>query len=559
MAHTMAELAKAGKPFNPLSSFDGQGRPYSEKTAAKLAAAMEKHGWDDPRFLTEGQIEHLGLKPVPEAQKSMVLFRDSQESDWQRIVVYNGSQIEGLPSLGEMVAEANKKIGVGLTFDERVARGMPFNPLSAPDGQGREYSGSNASVLQTAMRKNGWKDPRFVTKAQIDRGGWAVAPEAVELSVAVKGDEGWDKVSVFHASGVVGMPSLEEMRVTAAAVLANNKALAEAQQAREEVLADGVVMNPLSGAHGHVYGGKNADKLLAAMAERGWVDGRFVTESQVKHTEGLSLVEGAEGVPVTFATANGFVNTTLFNAEQVVGMPTMAEQYAKIAGLRSPEHAAMALNGAPFDPLNADAEALAAEYDVLTAAMETHGWSDPRFISLSHSGSFQVKEGQSSNELDYYNASQLEDHRPLPNLAGWQALTEQKLTLELQRAKEQSVGITQAAAIPKAPALSVDMLDAVMQDGAACKLKLDREKVATMLGAGTPADGSYIGKVAAVDAVHGLVYQSQGRGKGEVLPMAALSTALTANDVGKNVSITVKDGVGTVAVPEAGQCKSKGR
>lgn len=588
---TMDQVVASGVPFNPMSS--DQGRAYSGKNGEKLKAAMEKNGWDDPRFLTEGQVKRLGLTLVENAKKSLVLFRESEQEPWKKIPVVNATQVVGLPSLAEMQVEARKKLGIGLTFDDLVQKGKPFNPLSGSDGQGHAYASSNLTALETAMKENGWKDPRFVTKAQIEHEKWSVKEGAPKLTVWQKGEDGWNVVPVFNATFVEGIPSIEVMQKEAAKARENQqraaKEVAQAQQEKGEktwvnpgpVAAEaGVVMNPLSGNAGHVYGGKNADKLLAAMSDKGWADGRFVTAKAAEYA-GLTLAEGAVPVVVNFPINGQFVKTSLYNAAEVVGMPSMAAQYAGLAKLASPEHGEMALAGMPFNPLDKDAEVLVKDketYAALMSLMDNRGWDDPRFVTPAEvaAKNLRVADGQGpatvNDGVEVYNAVQLVDFPKLPNLANWQALQDQAVVIEKERQKVKdavdlgnaAVGDSQAQEAAAAaqgievpPALSVDMLGDVLAMAKDLKLKVSQEKVESLLGGQGVADGNYVGKVLAVDAEKGLVYQSQGRGRGEVLPMAALSRPISMDEVGKSIAIQVAGGRGTVAEPTVGQARGR--
>lgn len=636
---TMDELVASGVPFNPLSA--DQGRAYGGNNGKKLKEVMGKNGWDDPRFLTESQVKKMGWTLMEDAKKSLVLYRENEQEQWTKILVYNGTQVIGLPSLADMQMEARKKLGNVQNFDDLVQKGKPFNPLSAVDGQGHGYSNTNLAALEGAMKEHGWTDPRFVTKAQVDHGKWSIKPGAPDLTVWQKGEDGWNAVPVFNAVFVEGFPSMADMQKDAAKALANQlRAAKEVKDARKEngekawvnpgptMPESGVVMNPLSGNAGHVYGGKNADKLLAAMASRGWSDGRFVTAKAAEYA-GLSLVDGAVPVVVNFPVKGQFVKTALYNAADVVGMPSLAAQYAGLAKLMSPKHGEMALSGLPFNPLDSDAESLVKDketYLALQSAMDNRGLEDPRFVSsedvaakkLSVDGNHVHLSVSLPNGAEMYNAAQLVDFAKLPNLANWQALQDQAVVIEKERWKTQDAknlggggealaevfvdpmtkmvslkqdGLVTAfggmAAIenfvaenPQLPAatvrqlkeanatvqgtdvpaaLSVDMLGDVLAAAQTLKLRVSPTKIEKLLDGQGIKDGDYVGKVLAVDVDKGLVYQSQGRGRGEVLPLSALSHPITPDDVGKKLAIQVKDGLGKVATAEVGQAAALGR
>ena len=580
---TMDEIVASGLPFNPMSGVDGQGRAYSGATAEKLRAGMAKHGWDDPRFMTETQVAKLGLALVPDAQKSMVLHRDGPDAPWDKIFVYNGTQVAGLPNLADMQVAARKALGIGLSMAELVERGTPFNPLSSPDGQGRPYTESNQAALKKAMGDYGWDDPRFLTHAQITSGGWSVKDGATNLTVWAPGKDGWEEKPVVHASDVVGLPSLETMVKDAS--IAQAKALvAAAERGAGEEEFTGVVMNPLSGNGGKVFGGKTAEKLHKAMAANEWNDGRFVTKGQAEYA-GMTVASDAQAVIVNFPTQKGLVPVSLYNAAVVDGMPTMAEMYAKVANLPSVEHAAMALDGEPFAPLavnpNAPGE-LKGGRDALKGAMEQHGWNDPRFVSFAQLDAWTQKltviEGEKPVVVDgvkVYNAAQLEGLPELPNLPAWQEMHYQNEILAKEQRKEQDSKEMAKGGLAPTPTSTLSdayntfwtraAVDAqlvqteVIAAAANVGVKVNPAKVAELLTTGKMADGEYVGKVVGVDVERGLVYQSQGRGRGEVLLMDALSRPVAESETGTKLAIHVKDGKGVIAERAAGKEKGLGR
>lgn len=476
---TFDELVASGKPFNPLS--DDQGRAYGEQTAQKLQEAMGRHGWSDPRFLTETQITKLGLKPIAEAQRAMVLHRDSADEEWKKIFVFNGSQIEGLPSLEAMGVDFRKKLGIGLTFDDLVEQGKPFNPLSSPDGQGRAYQSQNLTTLAAAMKEHGWGDPRFVTKGQVELGKWLLKDGAIESLIWHKDKDEWKQVPVFNAGEIEGFPSIEVMRAGAIQALNNarkaGQEIADAEQAKavreaavQNFKDNGVVVNPLSGTNGLQYGGKAAEKLLTAMAANGWTDGRFVTPKQAEYA-GFALAESAKHTFIDRPTDKGFIKVGLINAAEVVGMPAITEMTVLTPGLR---------------------DALVAQQQKLS--------------------------GQAIEQ-----------------------------------------GAPDVSEITPEPAFSVDMVSQVALAADKVGLRVTLPKIEMMLHTGVAEDGQYVGKVLDVDVDRGLVYQSMGRGKGEVLPMASLDRALTKEDIGKKMDIQVKDGRGTVVEVEQAKSRTAGK
>lgn len=94
----------------------------------------------------------------------------------------------------------------------------------------------------------------------------------------------------------------------------------------------------------------------------------------------------------------------------------------------------------------------------------------------------------------------------------------------------------------------------VMNSAQALGIRLDQDKVSALLEEGKQADGLFVGKVVSVDERLGLVYQSQGMGKGVVLRADSLSKVPNVGDV---ATITMKNGRGGVVVGERNE--SRGR
>lgn len=97
------------------------------------------------------------------------------------------------------------------TMEQTVKLGLAFNPLSAADGQGEAFVGNSQNHLQDAMRKNGWDDPRFLTKHQIDAADWKLAEGAIPVQITFKTDKGWDNKVLFNVSQVEGAPPMDWM------------------------------------------------------------------------------------------------------------------------------------------------------------------------------------------------------------------------------------------------------------------------------------------------------------------------------------------------------------
>lgn len=100
---------------------------------------------------------------------------------------------------------------MGQTMEQTVNLGLAFNPLAAADGQGEAFVGNAQNRLQDAMRENGWDDPRFLTKHQLESSGWKLADAAVPVQITFNNGKGWDNKVLFNAAQIEGVPPLDWM------------------------------------------------------------------------------------------------------------------------------------------------------------------------------------------------------------------------------------------------------------------------------------------------------------------------------------------------------------
>lgn len=107
MVQTMEQTVKLGLAFNPLAAADGQGEAFSGNSQNTLQAAMGKHGWDDPRFLTQHQVEAAEWKLAEGAIPVQITFK--AEKGWDNRVLYNAAQIEGMPPMEWMLSVAKAR------------------------------------------------------------------------------------------------------------------------------------------------------------------------------------------------------------------------------------------------------------------------------------------------------------------------------------------------------------------------------------------------------------------------------------------------------------------
>lgn len=346
--------------------------------------------------------------------------------------------------------------------------------------------------------------------------------------------------------------------------------------------AGNAAMNPFFGETGKWFDGEIGERLLTAMRENDWPDGRFLLAKQIESLGGM-LKPQAKAVVVEMMTAGGTpIKVPLFNAEETVNLPSMGEMYSAIAALPTPVHGRMVLDGEPFDAYSEDPYSLqksAAARDTLMEVMAERGWTDPRFVRAA------VVEARQWNVLDndpvmvddvkLYNAAQVDQFPELPDLARWQemAYTDAMLSKEKRKAQDMAAMEAETAETTKeapqamdepvrAP-LTPDMQEIVFSAAKDVGLSLNRDKVEHLLATGMLAEnGMYVGCVAAVLEPHGnaeaaLVIQSQGRGKGEVFPLAALSNHISPKDIGRVLTVHVRNGKGLILMRDADQAQEK--
>ena len=110
MAHTMAQAVNSELAFNPLASPDGQGEVFVGANQNRLKEAMADHNWDDPRFVTADQIAKAGWSQAEGAIPVQITFRDPRTGLWDNKVLFNASQVVGMPSLEAMLEVARARL-----------------------------------------------------------------------------------------------------------------------------------------------------------------------------------------------------------------------------------------------------------------------------------------------------------------------------------------------------------------------------------------------------------------------------------------------------------------
>ncbi len=122
MGQRIAQMARAGVPFNPLSRADIYGGNVS-----RLTRAMTSYGWTDPRFLTRAQAQANGWLIDAEAVELDVFIHGYEDMT----SVVNASYVSGMPSLLEMTAMSDVSLMKlkGFGVEELMLRGFDLEEL----------------------------------------------------------------------------------------------------------------------------------------------------------------------------------------------------------------------------------------------------------------------------------------------------------------------------------------------------------------------------------------------------------------------------------------------
>lgn len=108
MAYTMRQAVLAKLAFNPLSAPDGQGEVFVGENQNRLIHEMVENKWDDPRFVTVQQIAKAGWSLVPGAKRTQIVVKEG--GTWDNKVLFNASQVVGMPSLESMLEVAQARL-----------------------------------------------------------------------------------------------------------------------------------------------------------------------------------------------------------------------------------------------------------------------------------------------------------------------------------------------------------------------------------------------------------------------------------------------------------------
>lgn len=120
-----ADRADLPAPALPYNGIAGTDRVFSSTNALTLIAAMQAHGWDDPRFVTAKQAEDAGWRVRPGGGTNLIFWhglKTTGEGLGARvtgnqirtsiITLYNAAEVIGMPELeqGEPVAKIDMQV-----------------------------------------------------------------------------------------------------------------------------------------------------------------------------------------------------------------------------------------------------------------------------------------------------------------------------------------------------------------------------------------------------------------------------------------------------------------
>jgi putative DNA primase/helicase len=102
-------------PQMPYNGIAGADRVFKSSNALVLVAAMQAHGWDDPRFITARQAENAGWRVRPGGGTNLIFWQrapagsagNEQEQYRSSIIkLYNAAEVIGMPDLASRARQA---------------------------------------------------------------------------------------------------------------------------------------------------------------------------------------------------------------------------------------------------------------------------------------------------------------------------------------------------------------------------------------------------------------------------------------------------------------------
>jgi len=221
-----ADLSPPGLPYNGVA---GAERVFSSTNALTLIAAMQAHGWDDPRFVTAKQAEDAGWRVRPGGGTNLIFWhglKTAGEGLGARVTgdqirtsiikLYNAAEIIGMPELErrEPLAKVDMQVfaqtvggraeRASLLSSSALARRAAVQLLGEPSkgdewrhtlrvqlasylftrGSGELYRPSIEPVSQLPLTTRLLEDPDEFFRAARD--GQAVAREIAKLAQTIK-------------------------------------------------------------------------------------------------------------------------------------------------------------------------------------------------------------------------------------------------------------------------------------------------------------------------------------------------------------------------------------
>ncbi|MFW6098654.1 MAG: LPD7 domain-containing protein [bacterium] len=232
-----AQQARARIPFNPLDSKDITGANVD-----RLKAGMETFGWKDYRFVTADQARANGWTIAGKASSVRIQERDASNGSMSEKVLFNASNVRGMPSLEAMLAMSEEAMLKMRGEETEVAASVGTPAGVAQDVPSTDAGGSDVEDDIVI-------GPARVHEQQVAASLDAHSQDAKDLA---QGESGADLDNSVKESGtpvVAGQPNLD-------------------QAAEPAVETDFAVMAPywLDGLHNHegIEMAEQINRLIAA-------------------------------------------------------------------------------------------------------------------------------------------------------------------------------------------------------------------------------------------------------------------------------------------------------
>lgn len=232
-----AQQARARIPFNPLDSVDITGANVD-----RLKVGMETFGWKDYRFVSADQARANGWTIPGKASSVRIMERDASNGTMSEKVLYNASNVRGMPSLDAMLAMPEEAMLKMRGEEAEVAASVGQPAIAAQSVAAADAAGSDVEDDIVI-------GPARVQEQKVDASLDAQAQDAKDLA------QGESVANLDNPAKESGTP-----------VVANQSSLDQA--AEPAVETDFAVMAPywLDGLHNHegIEMAEQVNRLIAA-------------------------------------------------------------------------------------------------------------------------------------------------------------------------------------------------------------------------------------------------------------------------------------------------------